>query len=253
MEAAAEGGWGAGAGGEGNETDGEDEQSSRHTVLTMTATDASPPMELLGCTSCLRLATMPLASPTRMLRRKRSELLTRTGAAQIQVRGGDNLNVRMELWKARSAVTLELELRCSKTAATLAAAAVRCGCTASPFLLTMLPTQSQACLSMSMLLPMHMKGVTLDTTAQDVSSSMSDRSYMMQASTRMLSMHSAATGAKPPRSHKRRQKWTRLVVSGRGMWLSSYKKFPTSIRALQVMAAGGGGLDRISERRTWGV
>ncbi len=70
MEVAAEGCWGGGAGEERKEAAGDDEHSSRHTVLTMTATEASPPMALLGCTSCLRRATMPLASPTRMLRRR---------------------------------------------------------------------------------------------------------------------------------------------------------------------------------------
>lgn len=134
------------------------------------------------------------------------------------------LRARMELWKTRSAVMLELTLRCSNTATTLAAAEAMCCCTASPFLLMMLPTQSHACLSTSMLLPALMKGNTLEITAQEVPSSMSDRSYMMQASTRTLSIHSAVAVIGLVcwhERHKRRQKSMRLVESGRAIRLSS--------------------------------
>ncbi len=60
--------WGGGAGGERNEPDTEGEHSNLQTVLTMMATETSPPIALLGWASCLRRDTKLLASPTRMLR-----------------------------------------------------------------------------------------------------------------------------------------------------------------------------------------
>ena len=61
---------GAGARGERNEPDTEVEHSNLQTVLTMMATETSPPMALLGCASCLRRDTKLLASLTRMLEGK---------------------------------------------------------------------------------------------------------------------------------------------------------------------------------------
>ena len=103
-----------------------------------------------------------------------------------------------------------------------------------------------------MLLPTPMKGSIVDITVQDVSSSISDRSYMIHASTRTLSIHSAATDTGTPCRpvwHRRRQMLTRLAVSCGGIRLSSYRKFPRKASAEQVVSEGRGGLEFINERR----
>ena len=60
--------------GEGDAADDEGEHSSLQTVLTMMATETSPPMALLGWASCLRRDTKLLASPARMLGKHRMSM-----------------------------------------------------------------------------------------------------------------------------------------------------------------------------------